>query len=144
MESPLKAALKPSRESSPSPLKLRRLKLQGQNLPKSDSQRHFEKTVFMGDPKTQQPKIKQKSINWTIFIYFQENRLPRRKIYLPKNGLLFRKTMTFSFFYHLCFPMKIPMSLQSFLKPVFENHVARSTTRGISWHLSMREASRKH
>ena len=74
---------------------LRRLKLQGQNLPKSASLRHSEKIVFMGDPKTQQQKIKQKSINWTIFNYFQENRLPRKIIYLPKNALLFSENHDF-------------------------------------------------
>ena len=52
--------------------------------------------------------------------------------------------MTFSFFYHLCFHMKIPISYQSFPKPVFEIHVACSTKRSISSHPSLREASRKH
>ena len=52
--------------------------------------------------------------------------------------------MTFSFFYNLCFHMKIPISLQSFREPVFEMHVACSTTRSISSHPSLREASRKH
>ena len=55
----------------------------------------------------------------------------------------FGEIMTFSFFYHLCFPMKIHMSLQFFQKPFFENHVARSTTRSIFWHPFLREASRK-
>ena len=41
---------------------LRRLKLQGQNLPKSASLRHSEKIVLLADPKTQQQKIKQKSV----------------------------------------------------------------------------------
>ena len=68
---------------------LRRLKLQGQNLLKRASLRHSEKKVFMGDPKTQQQKIKQKSVHGTIFIHFQENRLPRKKIFLPKDALLF-------------------------------------------------------
>ena len=61
-----------------------------------------------------------------------------------KMHYFFRKTMTFSFFYILCFPMKIPMSFQSFPKLVFENHVACSTSRGIFVHSSLREASRKH
>ena len=61
-----------------------------------------------------------------------------------KMHYFFPKTMTFYFFYHLCFPMKIPMSFQSFPKPVFENHVARSTTRSIFVHPSLRDASRKH
>ena len=52
--------------------------------------------------------------------------------------------MTFSFFYNLCFPMKIPISLQSFPKPAFENHVADITTRSIFWYPSLREASRNH
>ena len=56
-----------------------------------------KKKVFMGDPKTQEPKIQQKSINWTIFIYFQENRLPRKIIYLPKNALLFSENHDFLF-----------------------------------------------
>ena len=46
----------------------------------------------------------------------------------------FLKTTTFCFLYHLCFPMKIPMSFQSFWKPVFENHVEHSTTRNVFWH----------
>ena len=46
----------------------------------------------------------------------------------------FGKTTTFCFLYQLCFPIKTPMSFQSFRKPVFENHVARSTTRSIFWH----------
>ena len=78
-------------------ISLRRLKLQGQNLPKSSSLRHSEKIVFMGDPKTRRQKIKQKSINWTIFIYFQENRLPRKIIYLPTNALLFWENHDFFF-----------------------------------------------
>ena len=77
--------------------KVRRLKLQGQNLPKSASLRHSEKIFFMADPKTKQPKIKQKTINWTIFIYFQENRLPRKIIYLPKDALLFWENHDFFF-----------------------------------------------
>ena len=52
--------------------------------------------------------------------------------------------MTFCFLYHLCFPIKTPMSFQSFRKPVFENHVARSTPRSIFWHPFLREALRKH
>ena len=68
---------------------LRRLKLHGQNLPKSASLRHSGEIGFIGDPKTQERKIKQISINWTIFIHFQEGRLPRKIIYLPKNALLF-------------------------------------------------------
>ena len=68
---------------------LRRLKLHGQNLPKRASPRHSEKIVFMGDPTKQEPQIQRKSINWTIFFYFQENPLPRKIIYLPKNALLF-------------------------------------------------------
>ena len=69
--------------------KLRRLKLQGQNLPESVRLRHYEKLVFMGDSKTRRQKIKHKSINWTIVMIFQENRLPRKLIYLPKYALLF-------------------------------------------------------
>ena len=46
----------------------------------------------------------------------------------------FGKTTTFFFLYHLCFAIKTPMSFQSFEKPVFENHVARCTTRSIFWH----------
>ena len=42
--------------------------------------------------------------------------------------------MIFCFLYHFCFSKKTPMSSQSFRKPVFENHVARSTTRSIFWH----------
>ena len=42
--------------------------------------------------------------------------------------------MPFCFLYHLCFPMKIPMSFECFRKPVFENHVAHRTTRSIFWH----------
>ena len=76
---------------------LRRLKLQGQNLPKSASLRHSEKIVFMGDSKARRKKIKQKSINWTILIYFQENGLPRKKVYLPKNALLFLENHDFFF-----------------------------------------------
>ena len=76
---------------------LRRLKLHGQNLPKSASPRHSENIVIMGDPKTQEPKIQQKSINWTIFIYFQENLLPQKIIYLPKNTLLFSENHDFLF-----------------------------------------------
>ena len=44
--------------------------------------------------------------------------------------------MTFCFHYNLSFPIKTPLSSQSFRKPVFENHVARSTTRSIFWHPS--------
>ena len=76
---------------------LERLKLHGQNLPKSASSRPSEKIVFMGDPKTQEPKLQHKSINWTIFIYFQENRLPQKIIYLPKNTLLFSENHDFLF-----------------------------------------------
>ena len=71
--------------------KLRRLKLQGQNLSKSASLRHSEKIVFMGDPKTQQQKVKQKSINWTIFIYFQENRRPGKLFISLKMHYFFGK-----------------------------------------------------
>ena len=52
--------------------------------------------------------------------------------------------MTFSFFYHLCFHMKIPISLQSYRELILEMHVACSTTSSIFWHPSLREASRKH
>ena len=61
---------------------LRRLKLHGQNVPKTASPRHCEKIVLWGDPKTQEPKIPQKPINWYIFFYFQENRLPGKIIHL--------------------------------------------------------------
>ena len=123
---------------------LRRLKLQGQFLPKSASPRHSEKIVFMGDPKTRRQKFKQTSMNWAILIYFQENRLPRKIVYLPNNALLFLDNHDVSFFYHLCFHIKIPISLQSFRKIIFEIHVARSTTRSIFWHPSVREGKRKH
>ena len=53
--------------------------------------------VFMKDPKPRRQKIKPKSIHWTILIYFQENRLPRKIIYLPKNALLFLKNRDFVF-----------------------------------------------
>ena len=42
--------------------------------------------------------------------------------------------MTFCFLYHLCFALKIPMSFQSFRKPVSKNRVAHSTTTSIFWH----------
>ena len=76
---------------------LRRLKLHGQNVPKTASPPHSEKIVFLGDPKTQEPKIQQKAINWSIFIYFQENRLPGKIIYLSKNALLFSENHDFLF-----------------------------------------------
>ena len=110
---------------------LRRLKLHGQNVPKTASPRHSEKIVLLGDPKTQEPKIQQKAINWSIFLHFQENGLPGKKFISLKMHYFFRKTTTLCFLYHLCFPMKIPMSFQSFRKPVFENHVEHSTTRSI-------------
>ena len=51
----------------------------------------------------------------------------------------FGKSTTFCFFYHLCFAIKTPVSFQSFGKPFFENHVARSTTRSIfSYHFFAR------
>ena len=78
-------------------IKLRRLKLHGQNMPETASSRHSEKKVLLGDPKTQEPKIQQKAIDWLIFIYFQENRLPGKLIYLPKNALLFSKRDNFLF-----------------------------------------------
>ena len=49
-------------------------------------------------------------------------------------NFFFGKTTTFCFFYHLCFAIKTPVSCQSFGKPFFENHVARSTTRSIFWY----------
>ena len=42
--------------------------------------------------------------------------------------------MTFCFLYHLCYPIKTPMSFQSFRKPVFENRVTHRTTTSIFWH----------
>ena len=74
---------------------LRRLKLHGQNVPKTASPQHSEKIVLLGDPQTQEPKIQQKAINWSIFIYFRENRLPGKIIYLPKNALLFSENHYF-------------------------------------------------
>ena len=56
-------------------------------------------------------------------IYFHQNKV-----------FFFWKTTTFCFLYHLCFAIETPMSFQSFRKPVFENHVARCTTRSIFWH----------
>ena len=76
---------------------LRRLKLHGQNVPKTASPWHCEKIVVLGDPKTQQPKIPQKVINWSIFIYFQENRLPGKIIYFSKNALRFSQNRDFLF-----------------------------------------------
>ena len=46
----------------------------------------------------------------------------------------FGKTTNFCFPYHLCFAIKTPMSFHFFGKPVFENHVARCTTRSIFPH----------
>ena len=48
-----------------------------------------KKRFLWGTRKRRDKKIKQKSIHWTILFYFQENRLPRKNTYLPKNALLF-------------------------------------------------------
>ena len=93
-----------------------------------------KKQSFWGGPKTQEPKIPRKAINWSIFLYFQQNRLPRKMIYYQKNEILFRKITALCFLYHLCFTIKTPVSFQCFGKPVFENHVPRCTTGSIFWH----------
>ena len=56
-----------------------------------------KKIVIFGDPKTQEPEIEQKAINWSIFIYFQENRLPGKIIDLPKNARFFVSSTTSAF-----------------------------------------------
>ena len=40
----------------------------------------LRKNSCLGDPKTKRQKLSKKLITWTILIYFQENRLPRKKI----------------------------------------------------------------
>ena len=54
-----------------------------------------KKNFVWGDPKTQEPKIPQKAINGSIFIYFQENRLPGKMIYFSKNAVLFLENHDF-------------------------------------------------
>ena len=78
-----------------------------------------KKIVFVGDPKTKEPKIQQKSINWTIFIYFQENRLPRKTIYLPKNALLFSENHDFFFLLSLMLSYENTHELSIFSKTSF-------------------------
>ena len=51
-------------------------------------------------------------------------------IFFPKMHNFFGKTMTFILLYHLCFPMKTPMSFQSFRKPAYVTH--STTTRIFS------------
>ena len=122
---------------------LRGLKLKGQNLPKSASLRHSEKKFLWGTRKHKKQKSSKNQLIGPFLFFFKKTDWPGKEFISLKMHYFSRKTMTFSFFYHLCFPMKIPMSFQSFRKPVFKNHVARSTTRSIFGHPSLREASRK-
>ena len=104
----------------------------------------LKKYFSWGTRKHSNKKSSKKQLIGPFSFIFRKTDCPGKLFITPKMHYFFRKTTTFSFFYHLCFPMKIPMSLQSFPKPVFGNHVARSTTRSIFWHPSLREAPRKH
>ena len=79
----------------------------------------LKKKIVLGDPKTQEPKIQQKSINWTIFIYFQENRVPGKIIYLSKNALLFSENHDFLFLLSLMLSFENTHELSIFSETCF-------------------------
>ena len=86
-----------------------------------------KKKFFWGDPKTQEPKIPQKAINWSIFIYFQENRLPGKQVYFSKNALRFWENHDFLFPLPLMLSNKNTHELSifsktSFRKPCYAQH----------------------
>ena len=103
-----------------------------------------KKWFLWGTRKHKNQKSSKNQLIGPFSFIFKKTDCPGKIFISLKMHYFFRKTMTFCFFYHLCFPMRIPMSFQSFPKPVFENHVAHSTTRSIFWHHSLREASRKY
>ena len=76
---------------------LRRLKLPGQNVPKSARQHQLGKIVVSGDRKQRDTKSSEKLITWILLICFKGNRLHQEIFHLPKNALLFPENHDFFF-----------------------------------------------
>ena len=124
---------------------LRRLKLHDQNVPKTASPWHSQIVVLLGDPKKQEPKIQQKAISWTNLIFFEENRLPGKVIYLPKNALLFAESHDFLFPLPLMLSHENTHEVSIFWKNQFPKTVVRTAPQQAFFGTpSWREASRKH
>ena len=113
--------------------------------PKLPLRRTAKKKFFLGDPKRQEPKIPQKAINWSIFIYFQENRLPGKMIYFSKYALLFLENHDFLFPLSLMLSNKNTRQLSIFSKTSLSKTVLRTAPQEAFFGTpSLREASRKH
>ena len=77
---------------------LRRLKLHGQNAPKTASPRHCEKIVLLGgNPKHKNQKSCEKQLTGPFSFIFKKNRLPGKMIYFHQNEVLFWENHDFLF-----------------------------------------------